>query len=72
MSFQSSPIKLIHAILVCPLRGHRGGRDVRGCFRIVDIADEGLRMELKRLAHESCNSIKFVSTENTIKLRLGW
>jgi hypothetical protein len=53
---------LVHAVflVICTLRGHRGGRDVGD--HVVFVADEGLRVEAEGVAHEFGDSV-CVSTD---------
>lgn len=41
-SFQSYGKKLIHAVLVCALRNHRGCRHIRGSILVIDITNKSL------------------------------
>lgn len=57
MVISSLPIILIHAVLIRTLRCHRGGRRVRGSFRVIDKADKCLGVQSERLAHQTGDSI---------------
>ncbi len=53
----SSNVLEAHAILVGPLRCHRGGGDAGGSLHVVHIAHKRLRVKSERLAHESSNAV---------------